>query len=105
MLSFSSLEKSRRSFKKFALDRVLLVPMFGVSYESATKGVYYFKIFIPPSAFGLTGSRCLWKRIWIVSIISLVVSTGLLEVLSSPISFGLIISTALSAFLKKGKAF
>jgi hypothetical protein len=34
-----------------------------------------------------------------------VVSTGRFEVLSSPISFGLIISTALSAFLKKGKAF
>jgi len=62
-------------------------------------------MYIPPSAFGLTGSRCLWKRIWMVSIISLVVSTGLLDVLSSPISFGLIISTALSAFFKKGKAF
>lgn len=53
---------------------------------------------------GLIGSRDLWKRMWMVSMISLVVSTALFIPESSLIALGLIESTAYSALFKKGRA-
>ena len=67
------------------------------SNESAIKSMFYFIIYIDLWTTGTSG--CM-NRMFTVSKISLVVSTAFLTPFSSVISFGLIESTAASAFLK-----
>mmetsp|Transcript_44091 Transcript_44091/g.42757 ORF Transcript_44091/g.42757 Transcript_44091/m.42757 type:complete len:201 (-) Transcript_44091:474-1076(-) len=98
MLSLSFWENSNRFFRKLAPTMVLLVCS---SKESDKNSTFCFEITI---VFGVTGTIGSCNSRFTVSRISLVVSTACFAVFSSVMSFGLIESTAASAFRKYGSA-